>query len=1021
MGLTQKYKQQQQQVRIQTNESNYIKGMYFTDAPLAEGYSRVLVNWDIDPMSGKLIPRKGLKSLGLIKPTESAKRYLNNTKGYNIVVNSKVCYTSDLKDKRKVNKVLQAILYNTDTRSLNIATCDPETIEGNEFDITPFSLTTAAEFTAPEPFIIGKPHIHGVDCLHNNFFKRPVGAFAFGNNYYTFIRHTKHTVTKLELPDGITDYATLAEQYPTGTPGSYYKLPIGSIAYYNTAGVIGIWEKSEEALQFEEFPDTNPKNVLCYTKLGIDIQPDDILLDPNINRTQLQPNKYYVCVIEPQKLNPTEAASWGYNMLAENPYEFTCEETATNTITILGILPYDDTGLPVITPRKNQRITFKAFYRAPKEYHSDTENAKYYTTTKQYVIETETVTDENSGEFYTVEIKRNPKDSSELPTSLTNYKYGDWWYVEDIKTYYMVMPTTNNSKQLDVFGTSKPAASEKLGPTNDTGDDEIRIHWQIRQAGASDWATLENKKVHLKDYIVDGVLQPFTISTTLSQSEALIRLHITDPVDEISNEEYVLATNMIGVSAVSDDLANTLNLNAKVFDLKQCTGMCEWGQRLVVWGVPDALNTLFISDVNNPTFFPYPNNIDIFTDPIISVHNYGNELLVLTTSALYRLTWDAEGTGWTHTLVQQNLHVTESDTFMSCVIKNMFFFKSGEYYYMMVPKSSATVRGETTIAPISKSIEGLLDNFHTEVANLAKVISDTQSDFTPRLVNYFSYVDGNKVVVNYVYDSSISTTPETEGFEGAYRYVQLIYDTELRTWTMKMFSTAHMLYASHIDAVQQNRFIDLVPTTVDPNQLYIQYYKFEGYNDISVQRIIENDIVVYLQAIIKNYQYLDTGNREINTELKKRFREFQFKIKNNTATNLGFYTSFLIDGSVRRDLQKYQPRLLLDEATGEATVVVERVLDPDTMSYKTTRIERIIIPERMLQDEGVLTPTTLAEETDADRWILNQSAFPGRTLCKIRMPISGKGLSPRVILLSTNEQNFEILGHCWVYRTMHSR
>ena len=46
--LTQRYKQQQQQARVLTNESNYLKGMYFSDIPLAEGYSRVLINFDID-------------------------------------------------------------------------------------------------------------------------------------------------------------------------------------------------------------------------------------------------------------------------------------------------------------------------------------------------------------------------------------------------------------------------------------------------------------------------------------------------------------------------------------------------------------------------------------------------------------------------------------------------------------------------------------------------------------------------------------------------------------------------------------------------------------------------------------------------------------------------------------------------------------------------------------------------------------------------------------------------------------
>jgi hypothetical protein len=35
--------------------------------------------------------------------------------------------------------------------------------------------------------------------------------------------------------------------------------------------------------------------------------------------------------------------------------------------------------------------------------------------------------------------------------------------------------------------------------------------------------------------------------------------------------------------------------------------------------------------------------------------------------------------------------------------------------------------------------------------------------------------------------------------------------------------------------------------------------------------------------------------------------------------------------------------------------------------------------------------------------------------------VSGKGFSPRAILLSTNEASYEILGHSWVYRTMHAR
>ena len=1026
MGLTQKYKQQQQQVRVHTNESNYLKGMYFSDVPLAEGYSRVLVNFDIDSLSGKLTPRKGLQSLGLIKPHADSVKYLTNKNGFNTIVDSKVCAASDSTDPRKINRILQSVLYNTDTRGLHILTCPSDITSEGSFNVIPFTLNSKEEFVTPEPFVIDKPGVHGQACSHNEFFKRPVGAFAFSNSYYTFLKRNKYNVEKLaELPndkylnkDGvpISSFNDLQNNsnYTTDDPGKYFVftsgVSAGIIAYYNAERNITVWTRSEEALQLEVFPATALEYILCYTKLGKDIQPDEILLDTTI--TELQPDVYYTCRVTPQKLNPSEASSWGYNMLLDNPYQFVCEETAVNNVTILGMLPYDKSGERIVlTPHKNQEITLKGFYRAPRAYHTAGETPAFYATTKKGEVKT------------TAEV---PVDNAD------EYKYGDWWYVTESETYYMCMPVfadknaTTATKTIAEFGKTKPAATEKLGQISSTAEDEIRVRWQIRASGASDWIDIYNEKLKLSEhYQRHGDFAPFTVTTTLPVGELLIKLTISDPqdVEEYSQEEYVLSTNTVGLSLVSDELANTLNLESKVYNLGQATGMCEWEQRLVLWGVPGALNTIFISDVNNPTFFPYPNSVDIFTDPIVAVHNYGNELLVLTTSALYRLTWDTEGTGWTHTLVQQNLHVTEEDTYMSCVIKNMFFFKSGEYYYMMVPRANSTsVRGEVTIAPISKPIERLLDNFHEEVYNLIKVIVDNPNiiNFTNYLVNYFSYVDNTRVVVNYVYDLNATIGNIESVTDSKYLYVQLIYDTDIRTWTMRAFEAAHMLHASHEDAIQQDRFIDVTPA-LDGAQLVLQYYKFVNVVDDSIQYITDTGAAQAVTRTLKNYQYLDTGNREINTELKKRFREFQFKIKNNTATNLGFFTSFLVDGSLRKDLQRYSPRMILDPSTGEGTIVVERVLDTTTMTYNTTRVERILIPERMLQDDGELTPTILALEEDADRWILNQSAFPGRTLWKIRMPISGKGLSPRAIFLSTNEKEYELLGHSWVYRTMNAR
>ena len=1060
MGLTQKYKQQQRQVRVHTNESNYISGMYYTDAPLAEGYSKTLINFDIDSLSGKLVPRKGLQRLGFVKASPNSIPYLNNKNGYNVINDSKVCYASDTTDPRKVNKLLQSVLYNTDTRSLSIVTCKSEIDATDNFDVIPFTLNKADEFVTPEPFIIAEPEIHNKKCKHNNFFKKPVGTFAFGSSYYTFLNRNKYSVHKIaDLPNedypGINDYADLvASKYNTDPDNiaGYFKFISGDsegvIAYYDTAGIIQPWERSEEALMLEVFHAASGERILCYTKLGADIQPDEVFLDESVKYEKRNKDLYYTCVAKPDRINPTEAASWGYNMLLKDPYDFVCEETAANTISILGIIPYSiDTNEPILTPRKNQKVTLKAFYRAPRTYHSDTKNRKFYATTKQRVI---VRLDDDTVE------ERDPKTLEELKqlVDVDNFKYGDWWYCTEEENYYMVQPSFGEDKKLTVakkeilfWSKSKPEASVQLAATNVAKQSKIRVRWQMRHSSASDWIDLieDNKPFPLSDLYDDegnlveegyftthGDYTPFTVTATMPSSEVLIKLTISDPEDpdEITGEEYILATNTIGLSLMSDELANTLNLDAKNFDLGQCTGMCEWEQRLVLWGVPGALNTIFISDVNNPTFFPYPNNVDIFTDPIIAVHNYGDELLVLTTSALYRLTWDSEGTGWSHKLVQQNLHITEEDTYMSCVIKNMFFFKSGEYYYMMVPKaSSSSVKGEVTIAPISKPIASLLDNFHEEIYGLVKVITDQHSlaDFTDQLVNYYSYVDNTKVVVNYVYDLNWTIGDEESFSDSKYLYVQLIYDTEARTWSMRMFEAAHMLYASHADAIQQDRFIDVTPA-FDGTVLALQYYKFVNQADDSIQYIAEDGTAIAANRLIKNYQYLDTGNREINTEMKKRFREFQFKIKNSTATNLGFYTSFLVDGSLRKDLQRYSPRFLLDESTGESIIIVEKTLETNTdyisfvPAYVTTRIERVLVPERMLQDDGELTPTILADtESDPDRWVLDQSAFPGRTLWKIRMPVSGKGFSPRAILLSTNEAQYEILGHSWVYRTMNGR
>ena len=47
--------------------------------------------------------------------------------------------------------------------------------------------------------------------------------------------------------------------------------------------------------------------------------------------------------------------------------------------------------------------------------------------------------------------------------------------------------------------------------------------------------------------------------------------------------------------------------------------MTYWKNRLFVYGVPKDRTILFSSDINDPTYFPYPYGADLFDEPIIHV------------------------------------------------------------------------------------------------------------------------------------------------------------------------------------------------------------------------------------------------------------------------------------------------------------------------------------------------------------------------------------------------------------------
>lgn len=509
--------------------------------------------------------------------------------------------------------------------------------------------------------------------------------------------------------------------------------------------------------------------------------------------------------------------------------------------------------------------------------------------------------------------------------------------------------------------------------------------------------------------------------------ELMVRITVRKKATpDIDPPEKVLT---VGFSFDKTSYGNTANVSPKKYTLQYSKGMTYWRNRLVTWGVPEDPNILFMSEVNDPTYFPYPNYADVFTEPIKHVITYGDNLLVFTATQVHMVALAQDGLSYTTTLLQNNLRINDWDYHLIQVVKNMVFFKSGNYYYMIVPKTGTI--GALQLAPISGNISTLLDRFKNETRSLfEELYYEDEENLQHPLVHYYNYLDGEDVYNTYVF----SKTNKTAVIPNEYINVVLIYSTLRRAWRMYVYES-NSLYLPYLqDATQrgtlyalstiQQRFLKPDSTTTTTTAMVIEFFKFTFINtkDLFLVRngtyappIVNNSGVVVAQNAtsdftamceaatkFKNVQYLDTGYRDHDSVIKKRYREVQFVLNNKTSTRLSMYADFMIDGEVRRNHEEY---------------VMQHNTDPSSPDYLT------IYMERRLADPLELPGTTVfaKDATDETYWQLDVSMFPSTTTWKLRVPVSGKGFVPRLKFYSYNERSFELNSISWIYRIMNSR
>jgi hypothetical protein len=501
------------------------------------------------------------------------------------------------------------------------------------------------------------------------------------------------------------------------------------------------------------------------------------------------------------------------------------------------------------------------------------------------------------------------------------------------------------------------------------------------------------------------------------------------------------------------------------YELDRSEGMVYWNKRLVLWGVSgnDAKNMIFCSHIEDPTWFPMPGGVDFFPEAVQYCAALGTELLVFTRSMLFLLTPDGAG-GWTNQVIYSNLNIASSDYAYVAAVKNMLFFKSGKYYYLVVPRQT----GGLTVAPISKPVTDMLDNWvldpvlpHKYYDNrgrgflqeqleelygllpastpLGQPYSDVQRrEFLRVPGTGYSFFDYDSVHVRAAYTAS-----------GTYVWavVDMVYNTITRMWSLEVFECEPgQLPRPHMaDVTKRGQQIAMYhgtsPSGPNPGFQLLQYTR-ESKTDFAMP-ILSDAGTPYLtpaspmgmidphtnpykvrRSVYRNYQLFDTGYRDLAAQFK-RFREVTFGIVNAGRKSLTFGCDVWVDGAHVHKRCRYVTGDPVHEGGRMTIGIVPVELPEHILPGESSVSEADILTE--LTDEGpvyrhIYDQGFTEKDDDAGFWTLDTSAFPDSGACLMRIKIgNAKGLYPRARLVSRNESEYLLVDYTFTYRDMNAR
>jgi len=494
----------------------------------------------------------------------------------------------------------------------------------------------------------------------------------------------------------------------------------------------------------------------------------------------------------------------------------------------------------------------------------------------------------------------------------------------------------------------------------------------------------------LWEYLAESTITDVgaVIKCTITESNPtfLLCLYSTADTKDITKADETLKTNTFNSNNALD------NLKTQPYNLNKAKASCLWNNHLVLWGCQKFESTLFISEPDNFYYFPVPRNVVVTDTDIVNCVPYLNSLLIFTTSKLYKLTEDNEG-NFIQEIIQNNLPIAPADAAHIKAIKNMVLFKSGKYFYMVVPKSQS-LTGELTIAPIYKNIAGLLNNLAAGVTEILLAMypeyASTPTTATVTMSDYPTYIYSAQDTVHILYEVLYNTR----------RYMLFLnYNTNLRAWTMYVVDTSNETLApTYLTASQLMAFVRV---NNNPSDKKVSIAQFTP----------DTDVTDAFRSL------LDTGYRTLSASFKKRFREIQLKVYCSSEESTAFGSSFLLDGVCRRNYVK-----LTETYVDDQTVLLVPDYTLNTfITEPTMGIDSLGLPAHQSSLMQQTDPAQGSDSIALDNWKLDFSHFKREAPTVIRIPVAGKGYAPRFILMSPSSLSLCVNEINWVYRLMYGR